>query len=90
MTARDEMIILTGVAIECISDITPDLRVRRVFAGVIDLLKTAKHGSGQNVYLIEFHYLAPGGNRAVRAMTVGVIGLANAHASRSHPMLTIP
>jgi len=40
-------------------DITPDLARASGFAGVIDLLKTAKHGSGQNVYLIEFHYIAP-------------------------------
>jgi hypothetical protein len=26
---------------------------------VIDLLKTAKHGRGENVYLVEFHYLPP-------------------------------
>jgi hypothetical protein len=26
---------------------------------VVDLLKVAKHGSGENVYLVEFHYEAP-------------------------------
>jgi len=26
---------------------------------VVDLLKTAKHGSGTNVYLIEFEYVGP-------------------------------
>jgi len=43
------------------ADITPDLATRGGFAGVIDLLKTAKHGKGENVYLIRFHYLPPSG-----------------------------
>jgi hypothetical protein len=42
-----------------LADITPDLARRSGFAGVIDLLKTAKHGKGENVYLIHFHYLPP-------------------------------
>jgi len=39
-------------------DITPALARRSGFAGVADLLKTAKHGPGENVYLIEFHFEA--------------------------------
>ena len=38
-------------------DITPDLARRSGFSGVVDLLKTAKHGPGEKVYLIEFEYL---------------------------------
>ena len=41
--------------------ITHDLARESGFASVSDLLQTAKHGSGENVYLIRFHYLAPGG-----------------------------
>ncbi len=41
-------------------DITPQLARRSGFHGVVDLLKVAKHGSGQTVYLVEFEYLAPG------------------------------
>ena len=37
-----------------LADITPDLARRSGFAGVVDLLKTAKHGCGRNVYLIDF------------------------------------
>ena len=46
-------------AIEPISlaHVTPDLARRSGFHGVIDLLKVAKHGSGDRVYLIHFHYL---------------------------------
>ena len=39
-----------------LSDITPVLARRSGFAGVVDLLKVAKHGSGRNVYLIDFEY----------------------------------
>lgn len=39
-----------------LSDITPALAHRSGFAGVVDLLKVAKHGPGENVYLIEFTY----------------------------------
>lgn len=36
--------------------ITPALARRSGFAGVVDLLKTAKHGKGEKVYLVEFAY----------------------------------
>jgi hypothetical protein len=42
-----------------IEDISGDLARRSGFDGVIDLLKVAKHGSGTNVYLIEFEYIPP-------------------------------
>ncbi len=43
-----------------IGDITGDLARRSGFKGVVDLLKVAKHGSGTNVYLIDFEYVGPG------------------------------
>jgi hypothetical protein len=39
--------------------ITPELARESGFNGLIDLLKVAKHGRGQNVYLIRFHYIPP-------------------------------
>ncbi|HEU4619103.1 MAG TPA: ASCH domain-containing protein [Gammaproteobacteria bacterium] len=39
-----------------LDDVTPELARRSGFAGVVDLLKVAKHGPGENVYLVEFHY----------------------------------
>ncbi|HJW40951.1 MAG TPA: hypothetical protein VJ476_06955 [Rhizomicrobium sp.] len=36
--------------------ITPELARQSGFAGVVDLLKTAKHGRGEKVYLVEFVY----------------------------------
>jgi hypothetical protein len=41
-----------------LGDITPELAKRSGFAGVVDLLKVAKHGPGENVYLIDFQYRA--------------------------------
>ncbi len=40
-------------------DITPELARESGFLGVIDLLKTAKHGKGDNIYLVRFHYVRP-------------------------------
>ena len=39
-----------------LADITPDLARRSGFNDVADLLTIAKHGSGDNIYLIRFHY----------------------------------
>jgi hypothetical protein len=38
-------------------DITPDLARASGFLGVLDLLKVAKHGRGEKIYLVRFHYL---------------------------------
>jgi len=42
------------------ADITYDLARESGFTSVKDLLDTASHGAGRNVYLIRFHYLPPG------------------------------
>ena len=39
------------------------------FPDLDTLLKVAKHGKGQNIYLIRFHYLPPCSQRRVRAVT---------------------
>jgi hypothetical protein len=46
-----------------IQDITHALAIESGFLGVIDLLKVAKHGPGENVYLIRFHYIGPRAGR---------------------------
>jgi hypothetical protein len=38
-------------------DITPELARESGFLGVLDLLKVAQHGEGENIYLIRFHYI---------------------------------
>lgn len=40
-------------------DITPELARESGFPDIEALLKIAKHGKGQNVYVVRFHYLAP-------------------------------
>lgn len=39
-------------------DVTPELARRSGFASVAELLRTAVHGSGRRVFLVEFHYEA--------------------------------
>jgi hypothetical protein len=48
-------------------DITPELARESGFLGVLDLLKVAKHGKGNNIYLIRFHYIPPHRKRAGRS-----------------------
>jgi len=50
-------------------EITPELARESGFLGVVDLLKVAKHGRGENVYLVRFHYVPPPGKR--RALVTG-------------------
>ena len=43
-----------------LADVTYDLARESGFESVEDLLKIARHGRGQKVYLIRFHYLPAG------------------------------
>jgi hypothetical protein len=54
-------IVVDSIAPMSIADITYDLARESGFGSVDELLQTAKHGRGENVYLIRFHYLPPGG-----------------------------
>jgi len=45
-------------------DITPELARASGFLGVLDLLKVAKHGRGEKIYLVRFHYVGPRKRRA--------------------------
>ena len=47
-------------------DITPELARESGFLGVLDLLKVAKHGRGENIYLVRFHYIPPARPKARR------------------------
>jgi hypothetical protein len=51
------------------ADITPELARESGFKGVVDLLKVAKHGRGENVYLVRFHYVPPRGRSGRRRGT---------------------
>jgi hypothetical protein len=38
-------------------DITSEMARESGFLGVLDLLKVAKHGKGENIYLVRFHFV---------------------------------
>jgi hypothetical protein len=50
---------IDSIEIIGLPDITPQLARESGFLGVLDLLKVAKHGKGENIYLIRFHYVPP-------------------------------
>jgi hypothetical protein len=56
----DGHIIVDSITSIDLADITYDLARESGFESVEDLVGIAKHGSGDNVYLIRFHYLPPG------------------------------
>jgi hypothetical protein len=53
-------IVVDSITTIRLADITHDLARESGFSSLKDLLDTAKHGRGDNVYLIRFHYLPPG------------------------------
>ena len=48
---------VTSILPISLADITPELARASGFRGVVDLLKVAKHGSGENVYLVRFRFV---------------------------------
>ena len=57
---EDGQIVVDSIVPIRMKDISFDLARESGFDSVDDLLKTAKHGSGNKIYLIRFHYLLPG------------------------------
>jgi hypothetical protein len=53
-------IVVDSIVPMAVTDITYDLARESGFENVDDLLRIARHGSGDKVYLIRFHYLPPG------------------------------
>ena len=56
----DGHIVVDSIEPMAIGDVTHDLARESGFPSVEDLLETARHGRGENIYLIRFHYLRPG------------------------------
>jgi hypothetical protein len=52
---------VTSIREITLQDVTPELARRSGFLGVVDLLKVAKHGLGERVYLVQFRYHADRG-----------------------------
>ena len=53
-------IVVDSIVPIALADITYDLARESGFDSVDDLLETARHGAGDNVYLVRFHYLPEG------------------------------
>jgi hypothetical protein len=53
-------VVVDSIAPIDLTDITHDLARESGFDSLKDLVGIAKHGSGDNVYLIRFHYLPAG------------------------------
>jgi hypothetical protein len=51
-------IVVTRILEVALADVTPELARASGFAGLVDLLKVAKHGPGRRVFLIDFCYQA--------------------------------
>lgn len=54
----DGEVVIDSLRLISLEDVTPALARESGFDGLIDLLKTAKHGSGRNIYLVHFHFEA--------------------------------
>jgi hypothetical protein len=52
----DGHVVVTAIRPIALADITGVLARQCGFKGTVDLLKIAQHGSGRNVFLIDFHY----------------------------------
>jgi hypothetical protein len=57
----DGHIVVDSVTPIALEDVTYDLARESGFESVADLLRIARHGRGEHVYLIRFHYLPAGG-----------------------------
>jgi hypothetical protein len=53
-------VVVDSIAPIAVADVTDDLARESGFESVDDVLRIARHGSGDKVYLIRFHYLPPG------------------------------
>ena len=58
------VVVVTGLREIALADITPDLARRSGFAGVVDLLKVARHGPGERIFLVDFEYVDGAGASA--------------------------
>lgn len=52
-------IVVSSIREISLADVTPALARRSGFEGLVDLLKVARHGLGERVFLVEFEYDGP-------------------------------
>ena len=70
----DGHILVDSMVPMTIADLTDDLARESGFESVDDLLRIAKHGRGEQVSLIRYHYLPPGGWDAPGVRRRGRVG----------------
>jgi hypothetical protein len=51
-------VVVTRIFEVSLAEITPELARASGFAGLVELLKVAKHGTGRRVFVIDFRYEA--------------------------------
>lgn len=56
----DGHVVVDSIATIAEADVTDDLARESGFESVDDLFSVARHGHGETIYLIRFHYLPPG------------------------------
>ena len=54
-------IVIESIEAIRLKDVTRDLARESGFVSVKELLQMARHGSGNKVFLVRFHYVTPGG-----------------------------
>jgi hypothetical protein len=59
-------ILVTSLYEISLGDVTAELARESGFAGVVDLLKVAKHGTGRRIFFIELRYIKPRRKRGAR------------------------
>jgi hypothetical protein len=64
----DGHVVVDSIQPITVDDVTHDLARESGFDSVAHLLEIARHGPGDNVYLIRFHYLPPGAWPAPRSV----------------------
>jgi len=62
---EDGQIVVDSIETIGFPDITPELARESGFLGVLDLLKVAKHGKGEKIYLVRFHYVGKKSNASL-------------------------
>jgi hypothetical protein len=81
----DGHVVVDSIEPITLEDITYDLARESGFDSVEDLLGIAKHGSGDQVFLIRFHYLRPGAWDTVPIVDTPPRAAAARRAHRSQP-----
>ena len=82
---REDAIEVDSIEVIGMPDITPELARASGFLCVLDLLKMAKHGKGEHIYLLRSHYAprtALTGEKPAKSVSAGTSGSGGLRARR--------